>query len=147
MVALDILNEASCPRSIDLPWHFSLMIYDMVTLNVLVASYAADLTLIFFFFELHFIPQSTIKKSQRGICSMHCTSFKLAPFLLTEKRELDWQILSGRTMINNTRQSLPLLEYSLTPNITWYFHMLFFHTYRNQTTITFLKISFSLQLS
>ena len=49
---------------------------------------------------------------------MHCTSFKLAPFLLTEKRELDWQILSGRTMINNTRQSLPLLEYSLTTNIT-----------------------------
>ena len=141
MVALDTLNEASCPRSIDLPWHFSLMIYDMVTLSVLVASYAADLTLIFFFFfELHFIPQSTIKKSQRGICSMHCTSFKLAPFLLTEKRELDWQILSGRTMINNTRQSLPLLEYSLTTNITWYFlsHAFFPHLQKSDN-YNFLK--------
>lgn len=49
MVALDILNEASCPGSIDLPWHFSPMIYDMVTLSVLVASYAADITLVFFF--------------------------------------------------------------------------------------------------
>lgn len=87
MVALDILNKASCPRSIDHPWHFSLMIYDMVTLNVLVASYAADITLIFFFFELHFIPQSTIKESQRGSCSMHCSPFKLAPFRLTEKGE------------------------------------------------------------
>ena len=48
--ALDILNEAGCPTSIDLPWHFSLMIYDMVTLNVLVASYAADITLILFLF-------------------------------------------------------------------------------------------------
>lgn len=49
MAALYILNEASCPRSIALPWHLSLMIYDMVTLSVLVASYAADITLIFFF--------------------------------------------------------------------------------------------------
>ena len=84
--ALDILNEAGCPTSIDLPWHFSLMIYDMVTLNVLVASYAADITLIlflfFFLFKLHFIPQSTIKESQRGSCSMHCTPFKRGPFWL-----------------------------------------------------------------
>ena len=76
---------------------------------------------------------------------MHFTPFKLAPFLLTEKRELDWQILSGRTMINNTRQLLSLLEYSLTPNITWYFffHMLFIHTYRNQTTIIFFNFFLS----
>lgn len=54
MAALDILNEASCLASIDLPWHFSFMIYDMVTLSVLVASYAADITLIFFFFRASF---------------------------------------------------------------------------------------------
>lgn len=98
-----------------------------------------------FFFELHFIPQSTIKKSQRGICSMHCTSFKLAPFLLTEKRELDWQILSGRTMINNSRQSLLLLEYSLTPNITWYFlsHPFFPHLQKSDN-YNFLKKFLSL---
>lgn len=49
MMVLDISNEASCPGDIDLPWHASWMIYDMVALSVLVASYAADITLIFFF--------------------------------------------------------------------------------------------------
>lgn len=103
--------------SIDLPLAFLLMIYDMVTLSVLVASYA-DLTLIFFFFELHFIPQSTIKekKPERHLFT-HCNSFKLA--LPVDREEgIGLANLSGRTMINNTRQLLPLLEYSLTPNIT-----------------------------
>lgn len=64
MVALYILNEASCPRSIDLPWHFSLMIYDMVMLSVLVASYVAEITFIFFFFQVLF---HSIEHNQRKL--------------------------------------------------------------------------------
>lgn len=90
MAALAILNEANCPGGIDLPWHISLMIYGMVTVSVLVASYAAGVTCIFFFFELHFIPRNTIRESQRGSCSMYCTPLQLGPFRLAEKGELDW---------------------------------------------------------
>lgn len=64
MAALYILNEASSPRSIDLPWHFSLMIYDMVTLSVLVASYAADMTLVFFFSSFISFYRAQSKKSR-----------------------------------------------------------------------------------
>lgn len=77
MVALDTLNEASCPRSIDLPWHFSLMIYDMVTLSVLVASYAADLTLIFFFF-LSFISFHRAQSKKAREASVQCTVLHLS---------------------------------------------------------------------
>lgn len=87
MAALYILNKASCPRNIDLLWHFSLMIYDMVTLSVLVASYAADIALISFSSSFISFHRATIKESQRGFCSMHCTPFKLGPFWLTEKGE------------------------------------------------------------
>ena len=71
MAALDILSEASCPRSIDLPWHFSLMIYDMVTLSVLVASYAADITLIFFFSSFISFHRAQSKKAREA--PIQCT--------------------------------------------------------------------------
>lgn len=76
MAALDILNEVSCPRSIDLPWHFSLMIYDMVTLSVLVASYAADLTLIFFFLSFISFHRAQSKKAREA--SVQCTVLHLS---------------------------------------------------------------------
>lgn len=78
--ALDILNEAGCPTSIDLPWHFSLMIYDMVTLNVLVASYAADITLILFlfFFFSSFISFHRAQSKKAREVLVQCTVLHLS---------------------------------------------------------------------
>lgn len=115
--ALDILNEARCPTSIDLPWHFSLMIYDMVTLSVLVASYAANISLIFFFSSFISFHRAQ-RKPERFLFNALYSIQARSLLVIREKGIWIGRFYLVATMISNMTLFSPLLEYSSsTPNI------------------------------
>lgn len=129
MVALDIFNEPSCPRDIDLHWCFSLMIYDTVTLSVLWPHMQE--TLFWFFLSIFWASSYSTESKERKPEKLLINiphSIWAGSFGWRRRGKGDCQVSCGRTIINNisTKSFSSLLKYyPLFPNIIFLlFHML-----------------------